>query len=149
MKMRTGLALAAIAAVSSLSLVAAAATGGLCVQASSGHPYQSTNWSNYTLSDDNVTWAYNGWAIPIPLDNTGVARKYSVTGTWQNTSESSAWVFDKSGNVQGGYGLTSGTATTISLPAGSYTMFARLLGYSLPVRTGTPIPVAYSLCTRY
>jgi hypothetical protein len=80
------------------------------------------------------------------LDNSGAAHTYQVTGVFYVQKEATAWVFDSWGNVQGGYTLTSGSATKIALPAGSYTMFARVTGVDAPAMAMT---VAHSVCTRY
>ena len=122
----------------SFASVQAGATG-LIAQGSSGHPYQSTAWSNYTISDATVTFTNRGWAVPLPLDASAAHWYYVFADTVGGQAASSAWVFDEWGNVVGGYGVSggsgSGLPTVIYVNAYS-TMFIR-------TTTGTAIAGVY------
>jgi hypothetical protein len=122
----------------SFASVQAGATG-LIAQGSSGHPYQSTAWSNYTISDATVTFTNRGWAVPLPLDASAAHWYYVFADTVGGQAATTAWVFDEGGNVVGGYGVSgagSGSASSIYVN-GFSTMFIR-------TTTGSAVAGVYS-----
>jgi hypothetical protein len=131
-------ALVALATLVAFNLNASAATG-VILQAATGHPYQTTSWTGYTLMDGAVTLSPSkAFVIPVPLDPT-VSATYTVTLSMApvqkdlvGIQEASVWLLDKDNNAT--YGCSLGnraTVTQCSLSVGSYkSMFVRITALS-------------------